>query len=235
MKLLLMVLLLSSTLRAEEFVIAYSPVKAAPPVEVVSADKAFLRSTARFKRSYHKDGYLVTGHGTAFGVDLSAFGYVGKQYLLTAWHNTVDDADPDPLLQVEISGTWVACKVLACDKETDICLLESSVAMSDVITLDNAELALNDPLVLCGSPRGVPIGLFIGSLKERFVRGSYKMLAEIPFDHGDSGGPVVSQKTYKLIGMAVSGVPKNGDINTQFMLYMPLSVIASFLQDNRRP
>lgn len=235
MKLLLMVMLFSSTLSAEEFVIAYGPVKPSPVVEAAEAEKAFLRSTVRFKRSHWRGGVTVEGHGTAFAVDLAAFGYVGKQYLLTAYHNVVDDETATPALRIELNKKWVDCKVVAFNQRLDICLLESAVALSDVIAMDSAELSLGEFLILGGSPRGVPIKSFTGVLHEQFTGGSYRMLAKIEFDHGDSGGPVVNQKTYKLVGMAVSGVPKDGDLDTKLMMYMPLSVIASFLKDIRKP
>lgn len=202
-------------------------------------DKALLQSTVRICYERRENEIMVSGHGTAFGVDLSQFGFVGKRYLLSACHNVLDERDRvHAILKIEINDGerkhWARCNVAAYDKNLDICLLESSEDLPQILQLGNAEALPGSQIILAGSPRGIPVSIFSGSVINCFDHGTVKTSARIAFDHGDSGAPVICPATHKVAGVAVAGVPKDGDLDHEIGLFVPLAGIASFLQSNQR-
>lgn len=212
-----------------------SPVQAAEP----EIESLALQSTVRICSEREENGKLVVGHGTAFGVDLSQFGYPGKRYLLSAGHNVLDASGHiRSTLKLELkteSGThWSQCKVAAYDQDLDVCLVESREELPAILQLDSKEAMPGAPVVLAGSPRGVPVALFNGSVLRCFDRGTVRSSVQIPFDHGDSGGPVLSPRTGKVAGVAVAGVPKDGDMDHTVGLFLPLAAISSFLESNHQ-
>jgi LysM repeat protein len=202
-------------------------------------ERLLLKSTVRFRSERMEGRDLVTGHGTAFGVDLKQFGYPGKRYLLSAAHNVLDnDGRLHDTLKLEMSRGaqfyWTSCKVVAFDQDLDICLVECKEELPEVMQLDNAELAPGNPLLLAGSPRGIPVALFRGFVMRRFYNGSVRSAARIAFDHGDSGGPMVSPRSGRVAGVAVAGIPKDGDLDHTVGLFVPLEGITSFLETIQR-
>jgi len=180
----------------------------------------------------------VTGHGTAFNVDLSAYGYTGNHHLLTAAHNVLDDDGKvfDTLkIEIEEPGrtVWSRCKVLAFDKDLDLCIVESNDSVPAQVELADSDLDVGAQLLLAGSPRGKDVQIFEGTLTKRFESGSIRSAARIPFDHGDSGGPFYCARSGKVIGVAVAGVPKDGDMDYNIGLYVPIVGVKSFLERHR--
>ena len=211
------------------------------PARAADAEFAqrLMKCTARVRYEVRRDDCLVTGHGTAFGVNLKAYGYTGNRYLLSACHNVLDQNDrPYSTLKLEIfDGSekhWTTCTVAAVDKNLDLCLIETSEDLPAVLELDNAEVVPGTPIVMPGSPRGVPVAIYSGSVIERFERGSIRSSAKIIFDHGDSGAAMVNANTGKLAGVAVAGVPKDGDLDHNIGLFVPLAGVTSFLQSHQR-
>ena len=211
------------------------------PVRAADAEFAqrLMKCTARVRYEVRRNDCLVTGHGTAFGVDLKAYGYSGNRYLLSACHNVLDQNDrPYPTLKIEIyDGSekhWTTCTVAAVDKNLDLCLIEASEDLPAVLELDSTEVVPGTPIVMPGSPRGVPVAIYSGSVLERFERGSIRSSAKIIFDHGDSGAAMVNANTGKLAGVAVAGVPKDGDLDHTIGLFVPLAGVTSFLQSHQR-
>ena len=193
-----------------------------------------LHSAIRIRYERPDGDAVVTGHGTAFGVDLGDYGQPGRRYLLSAAHNVVDTAgNAYPALKIELSrgsGTfWSRCEPVAMDRSLDLCLLECSEELSDVASLATADEGLNAPVIMAGSPRGIPVQLYEGTLVQRFYDGSVRSMAQIEFDHGCSGGPVYSADTGKVIGVAVAGVPKDGDLDHAKGLFVPVCAIESFI------
>ena len=213
------------------------------PEKTNAVESAFqsslLDSTVRIRYERHEGNNLITGHGTAFGVDINRFGYQGKRYLLTAAHNVLDTKDqPFATLSIEINDgkhlCWSPCKVVAFDKQMDVCLVESAEDLRSVMELDTVEAGPGIPIVLAGSPRGIPVTLYYGDVIRCFEGGSVRSSAKIEFDHGDSGGPVVNAKTQKISGVAVAGFPKDGDLDHTRGMFVPLMAVNSFLQSNQR-
>ena len=209
--------------------------------EVGAADTSLrehlLHSAVRIRYERIDGTAIVTGHGTAFSVDLSRWGYVGSRYLLSAAHNVLDNnGRPFSTLKVEIEGseqaTWTRCRVLAVDKELDLCLVESNRPVLQQTVLAAGDEAVGHGVMLAGSPRGIPIALYDGILTKRFESGSVRSSASLPFDHGCSGGPFFNAKG-EVIGVAVAGVRQNDDMNKNIGLFVPLAGVTSFLDNNR--
>jgi len=196
-----------------------------------------LRSAARIRYERGETRTTITGHGTAFCADLSKYGYSGRTYLLSAAHNVLDDTGrPFETLKLEIEEpgrtVWSRCRVLAFDKDLDLCLLESNDPLPEQVELSDADVEAGAKVVLAGSPRGVPVALYDGVVIKRFEGGTVRSSARLPFDHGCSGGPFFNSAG-KAAGVAVAGVPKDGDLDKQMGLFVPVSALASFLERHR--
>ncbi len=207
----------------------------AEEVLTIEQRNKLLSSVTRIRYERQEGGALVVGHGTAFGIDLDAFGQPGRRYLLSAAHNVLDKAGkPYPMLKIEIpiqGGRTVGshCKVVSADIDLDLCLLECDDDLPAVVALAPADEPVKAPVILAGSPRGIPVQLFEGTLLRRFHEGSVRSLAELEFDHGCSGGPLFSARTGKVIGVAVAGIPKGDDMDHTKGLFVPASAIESFI------
>jgi len=193
-----------------------------------------LRSAVRIRYERIDNGAIITGHGTAFGVDLSAWGHPGKRYMLSAAHNVLDDSKKAyGTLKIEINeGTrtyWSQCKVLLVDAELDLCLIESGDDLPALTDLAQTDVMPGDSVVHAGSPRGIPIALYDGVMRRPYHQGTVRSVVELPFDHGCSGGPLFSAKSGKAIGVAVAGIPKDGDLDHTKGLFVPVHAIECFL------
>lgn len=208
---------------------------------LTAAQRSELLCSATRIRYERVDGNaLVVGHGTAFGINLDAYGQPGRRYLLSAAHNVVDKAGKAyPTLKIEIPTQGgqlkgCQCRVISADSNLDLCLLECDEDLPAVVTLSLADEAAKSPVILAGSPRGVPVQLYDGTLVRRFHEGSVRSLAELEFDHGCSGGPLFSARTGKVIGVAVAGIPKGDDMDHTKGLFVPASAIESFIAPLQR-
>lgn len=170
----------------------------------------------------------ITGHGTAFAVDLSGYGRNGVKWLLTAAHNVLDDGKPLKTLKVEFGKDWIPCRASSWDADLDICLLESETDPPGRMTLGEGDPKEGDGIAMIGSPKGKPLKEFKGTVTRQFERGNAKSSARIPFEHGDSGGPILDSRG-RVVGIAVAGVPKEGDLDKNIGLFVPLSAILAFL------
>lgn len=219
--------------------------------EVRAADASLrerlLHSAVRIQSERSAGSTKVTGHGTAFAVDMSKWGYAGPQYLLSAAHNALDENDrPYPTLKVEIEKNerahWSRCRVVAFDKDFDLCLLEAEDAVPQQSVLAAGDAEVGQSVILAGSPRGIPLALYEGTLTKRFAGGTERSSACLPFDHGCSGGPFFNAKGevigvavagVAVAGVAVAGAPKDDDMDKSIGLFVPLVGVTSFLESNR--
>jgi hypothetical protein len=205
--------------------------------EVVPAVRqALLESTVRVRYERESNGRLYTGHGTAFGVDLTPFGFpASRRFLLTAAHNVLDEGKaPYATLKVELKkgdkAHWVQCRPLVWDEYLDLCILEADADLPSLLKLAASDPKVGSRLVLAGSPRGVPVGLYTGTLDQKFERGTVRSSATLPFDHGDSGGPVADPVNGLVVGVAVAGIPKDGDLDHNVGLFVPVVGVTSFIE-----
>jgi hypothetical protein len=203
--------------------------------------KELLSSATRIRYERKEGKALVVGHGTAFGVDLGVYGQPGRRYLLSAAHNVLDKSGrPYPTLKIEIpqqdgSTSTAHCKMISADKGLDVCLLECEQDLPVIATLAESDERIRTPVLLAGSPRGIPVNLYDGMLVRRYYEGTVHSLAEFEFDHGCSGGPVFSTRTGKVIGIAVAGVPLGDDMDHTKGLFVPVSAIESFIVPLSQP
>ncbi len=197
----------------------------------------FLDGTVRLRLRTTDGGFVRTGWGAAFAVDLSRYGLMSSRYLLTAAHliNTENgQIMPRGDLDVEVeNNTWATCKVVAMDKNRDLCLLECSVRMPVLSKLSTGGdvKTVGDKIVVVGCPRGVPPCESRGMMTDfqPNVNG-VRWQAAAQFNHGNSGGPVYSERTGAVIGVAVAGVSDGmGDMRPDIALFAPYTEIRNFL------
>jgi hypothetical protein len=198
-----------------------------------------LKSTVRIRCELEQGGRTITEHGTAFGMDLSQYGFSSRRCLLTAAHNVLDDSKkPYGTLKIEIADAtrtyWSHCRVVAWDTDLDLCIVEADDDMPALLRLADSDVPIGGRLILAGSPRGVPVELFAGTLEQKFERGMVCSRARVPFDHGDSGGPMIDATNGRVVGVAVAGIPKGGDLAHDIGLFVPTVGIETFLDAHRR-
>ena len=199
------------------------------------------RSAVRICSERREGSDLIVGHGTAFGVNLSKYGYLEPRYLLSAGHN-VRDPEGNFYSAVRIETRegdvyrWNSCRVLATDPVLDICLLESSVDIPAIARLAEKDSNIGSELVLIGSPRGTTPAPYRGCLTEKGY--GARELTEFQvaqFDHGCSGGPVFDAATERVIGVAVAGVGHGDVMDPNIGLFTPLDGVNRFLQSKLIP
>jgi LysM repeat protein len=201
---------------------------------------SMMQTAVRIRYERIANGCTITGHGTAFGADLSHYGFNGNRYLLTAAHNVLDDHHkPFTTLKIEIRYAdgrelWAPVRPLVWDEQLDLCLVESSQDLPAIAQLSDYDMSEGGDLVLAGSPRGVPVGTYQGTVMTRFHNATVRTAAKIPFDHGDSGGPFFCARTGRVVGVAVAGVPKDGDLDHSIGLFVPMVGVTAFLEQNSR-
>lgn len=170
----------------------------------------------------HK-GEIATGHGTAFAV--------AENLLFTAAHNILsEEHKPFNTVRIEISGSWVPAKVLCWDRELDVALLSVAAKLQPLqLGFDPDE---GDRVEFVGSMRGIPIASYRGVIERRWHGATARTLARVKFDHGMSGCPVIGRDG--VVGVAVCGLPKDGDLDHELGLFIPVSIIRWFIQQNRK-
>ena len=203
-----------------------------------SAPAWMQQSAVRIKTERCEGNYIVTGHGTAFGIDLAQYGYNEPRYLLSACHNVRDtEGRIYSDIKIEVrdgkSAHWYPCKVVAFDLKLDICLVESAVELPSLASLASEIPPVGSPVTLIGSPRGIPIAPYHGYLMDHGMCEHDLWQANLPFDHGDSGGPFFSSESEQVIGVAVAGIPKKGGpkgaVNPNIGLFTAFPDVQHFL------
>jgi len=193
-----------------------------------------LTCTVRLRCEVQEGDRAITAHGTAFGIDLSAFGFPGRRYLLTAAHNVLGvDKKPYGAVTIEMPGAtkrWVRCTAVVWDEGLDLALVKASEDLPGLLRFSDADLAVGARVILAGSPRGIPVDLFPGTLEQKFQSGLVNSRMKVAFDHGDSGGPVVDAANARVIGVAVAGLPKDGDLDHESGLFVPTVAVVTFLE-----
>jgi serine protease Do len=189
-------------------------------------------SAVRVRSERVERGGVITGHGTAFSVDLSKWGYEGRRYLLTAAHNVMDGAAFLPAKVEVVDGKWSQCKVVAADVKLDVCLLEAGEDMAPA-ALAAEDAKPGDKVSMLASPMCREIHKYDGVVAKRFHEGGVLTLVRLPFDHGCSGAPLLGLDG-KVVGMASAGVLKDGDMDKEVGLFVPLAAISSFMDENRK-
>lgn len=203
-----------------------------------------VNSTVRVKVETDAGRSMIVGYGSAFGVDLSAYGVERPRYLLSAAHLVLSD-DGSHLLngkvKVELPHNnqkiWVQCRVLSVTRVYDLCLLECDEDVPVVSKLALNKVGVGSTVHVVGCPLGVQPQVSSGVLtdKDPLVsdRGHKVWEAAAAFNHGNSGGPVFCADCGTVIGVAVAGVRAGGggpmDMDPRIALFTPYYCVKNFL------
>lgn len=175
---------------------------------------------------------IVTGHGTAFGVNLSEFGRPRPRYLMTACHvirDTCGNVYQSAKIEVRQSGiNWLRCRVVAYDVKLDVALLECEHDIP-VRPFARRDAALGSLVTMIGSPTGVPLRIVEGRVVETPRTGTSTARVEF-IREGCSGGPLVARDTQRIIGLVSAGVGvgRSQEMDPHTCLYVPRSKLLSF-------
>lgn len=202
-------------------------------LEGVNSRMGIAASKIEYERPDGKS--IVTGHGSAVFLDLSTYGYAGKRFLITAAHNVMNrEGKLYGVIRVQLSdGTWSKATILQVDQNLDICLVASEQENDVVSLLSDKDAKKEEIVLLIASWRGGPIKETVGTVEKRYHDGTVKTKVVLDFDHGCSGGALFSRDG-RVVGMAVSGVPQDGDLAHDCGLFLPTSCIESFLDEHRK-
>ena len=197
-----------------------------------------IKSTVRLRTITEDAEFVTTGYGSAFGIDLNAYGLSSRRYMLSAAHVVMRD-DGLGLKQgefrVEVGGelkNWVKCRVVSIDKRNDLCLLECDADLPALAQFGDGKEALGTELLVVGCPAGVPVKVSRGTLTTRKPNVDGRLWqAAASFYHGNSGGPVFNAQTGGLMGVAVAGIPgPDGGMNRNIALFAPVDVVRKFVK-----
>jgi hypothetical protein len=177
-------------------------------------------SPVSFKLIWHhpkagEKGTTVTGHNTCFPVSTTQ--------VLTAMHSLMDDGVEQPCFMV-VNGVEYPLTPTKYCKRLDLVLLTVTGVLLTPIEMKDV---MDGPLVFDGFPLGHPQKCK-GRVEEYYWNGDTRHLAKLSFfDHGLSGCPV-TQGDF-IVGMGVSGVPKDGGLDGLRGLFIPASALKWFL------
>lgn len=190
--------------------------------------------------------------GSAFGMDLTEWGFKGKKYLLTAAHVVLQKAAGTravldrPVDKVEIQirtdkiKRWVNCRIIFIDKDRDAALLEADEEIPVVFKLgEKAEIGSS--IILAGCPVGTtPQAVFgiMTSMDPEIDIGVRCQVWQVsaPFYFGNSGGPVFDPETDLILGIVVAGVSsKTGDLIPHLALMIPCFEVRKMLNAKYPP
>lgn len=92
--------------------------------------------------------------------------------------------------------------VLIKDSDLDIAFIKTDATVAQIVTIDRNPHTIGEPVSIVGAPID---GLVLSSGKIKDFNSSttdYRLALDIPADHGNSGGPVFSERG--LIGVIVA-------------------------------
>lgn len=166
-----------------------------------------------------KDGLLTTGSGTCFSIS--------KDEVLTCKHLLYSDDKLQDNIYVTLHDKRHKMTIVRECKELDIAILKINDG-TELTPLEFGEDANEGELTFMGCPLSLPVETRKGVLETRFYMGSLD-LAQVSFNHGMSGCPVL--KDGKIVGMATSGTinKKGNDMDFVHALYLPASVLKWFI------
>ncbi len=161
----------------------------------------------------------TTSSGSCFAISTTQ--------ILTARH-CLYSGDKRQLCRVVVNAIEYPCEVLKEDANLDLALCEVKGVILKPEKIRPTDAAIEQVVMFVGFPRGI-FATNLGAVKQNYYKGTVRSLALVKFDHGFSGGPVMASSA--IVGMAVSGVPKNGDLDHSIGLFIPASVLLWFLKE----
>jgi len=204
------------------------------PCFVQSSDETdkLVQSSFRINTIHDRGPFYLACKGTAFGIDLSDYGFKGKKFVLTAAHNVAIKIGVVPKTTIEIKeNEWVKCSIMKIDEDLDLAIMEVEKEIP-VLKLAKEDVKVGKEITMASSPNGEAIKLFNGKVVKRWEGGTIFTKAEIELEHGDSGSAVICSNG-KVVGVIVAGLKKGDKIDNSIGLFIPISVILTFLEEKR--
>lgn len=207
--------------------------------EVAKAERRSLAAPPpyvfRIKAQSTRGDVTITGHGTAFGVNLAEFGNSRPRHVLTACHVIRDTQGANfksLTIEVRRGGTvrWLRCRPLAWDVKLDIAILECESDLP-VCAFARHDALCGSQLEMIGGPGGTPLRVFGGTVSETPRAG--KATARVEYiKEGCSGGPLVDARTQRIIGLVSAGIAmgRSHEMDPHTCLYVPRSTLLAFIE-----
>ena len=172
------------------------------------------------------------GHGAGFLVDRE------RRWVMTNAH--VAGHSPSVLEVTTKDGSRIGARKVYVDPYIDVAIIELE---EDVLSLKEASLdcpqrpGTGHPVGAYGHPWGLNFtgtqGVISGSTEKW---GATKLQTDTPINGGNSGGPLISMKTGRVIGINTSSVDDENDQNTNFAVPIGQTCrILSLLRDGIDP
>ena len=190
-----------------------------------------VRIDATIKTPFIED-FKGAAHGAGFIVDGA------RRWVMTNAH--VAGHSPSELEVVFKDGSRFEAQKVYVDPYIDLAVIE---IMSDSLVLTEAPLDCDDdpgtghPVGAYGHPWGLNFtgtqGVVSGSTNRW---GAKKLLTDTPINGGNSGGPLISMRTGKVVGINTSSIDSDADQNTNFAVPLLQGCrILSLLRDGIDP
>jgi len=190
-----------------------------------------LQCSFRINTIHDKGPFDLLCKGTAFSIDLSAYGFKGKKFVLTAAHNVSIKIGVIPKTTVEIKeNEWVKCSIVKIDEDLDLAIMEIEKEVPVVLKLAKEDVKVGKEIIMAASPNGEHVKIFSGKVLKRWDSATILTRAEIELEHGHSGSAVICSNG-KVGGVIVAGIKKADKIDNSIGLFVPVSVILTFLEE----
>jgi S1-C subfamily serine protease len=214
----------------------------APVPQVTLIPREMIQSTVRVRSYEDKECTQIKGMGSGVAVDLAPYGLPGRHYILTAAHVIWDDETNklEQNLQIEVrsldfkASAWVDVKVLACNNDEDLALLEIEAdlpILAKIAQQDN--LQPGDVLVAVGGPVGlwpVPTVGYFGGRNDSFPdRTENLWQSSNPIFGGNSGGPIFDLSRNEVVGIITRGARTSRGWAPNVSLFVPMTSIKMFV------
>ena len=195
-----------------------------------------MASTFRIRSQVSHGNTLITGHGTAWGIDLEEFGYHKHRYVMTACHVIREhDGSICPNLQLEMRHSggvhWAGLRVLASDPKMDVAVLECETELPVITSFCEHDAPERTNVVMIGSPGGVPLKAVKGYVTT--IKRSEPSVAYVEYiQEGCSGGPIFDAASQNVMGLVIAGIGigNNPKMDPHTCLYVSVTNMKHFLR-----
>jgi S1-C subfamily serine protease len=209
-----------------------------------SLPEFLLHGTTRIKASGGKKDDGV-GFGSAFAVDLSEYGIMGRNYVITAAHvvltpkgTVADNLEVEVVIPEHNTRAWVSATVVCVDKDMDMAILAVDVdVIGQAKIAQKDDMNVGDAIAIVGCPSGTFPTVTFGFLASK----EFEIYAERQGDllwqgsatiyPGNSGGPVFNPNTGEIIGIAVAGLDSHG-FAAHVDFFVPMTVMRNVIAGN---
>tara|TARA_B100001057_G_scaffold190846_1_gene191667 strand:+ start:204 stop:1313 length:1110 start_codon:yes stop_codon:yes gene_type:complete len=188
--------------------------------------KAYPSYTAK-KQSEKKDKKVKASSGSAFFVDNSG-------HIITNYHVVKDCGNKSKII---FNGSEYPAKLIAKDKYLDLALLKTDLKNEMYINITSNPPRKLDKIIAAG----YPFGKFLSD-DLKFTSGiissikgldddSTRLQIDAALNMGNSGGPIVNEKSGELVAVAVSGLRK--DLSESVNFGIKAGQVKVFLESNQ--